>query len=50
MRKIEYFDYQKVAKDMKMPAPILKKMEEGWSLPDLSAMVLDLKDSSFYVG
>ncbi len=28
MRKIEYFDYQKVARDMKMSAPILKKIEK----------------------
>ncbi len=28
MKKIEYFDYQKVARDMKMPAPILKKIEK----------------------
>ena len=28
MRKIEYFDYQKVARDMKVPAPMLKKIEE----------------------
>lgn len=28
MRKIEYFDYQKVARDMKVPAPILKKIKE----------------------
>lgn len=28
MKKIEYFDYQKVAKDMKMPGPILKKIEK----------------------
>ena len=25
---IKYFDYQKVAKDMKMPASILKKIEK----------------------
>jgi len=28
MRKIEYFDYQKVARDIKMPATILKKIEK----------------------
>jgi hypothetical protein len=28
MRKIEYFDYQKVARDMKVPAPMLKKIEK----------------------
>ena len=28
MKMIKYFDYQKVAKDMKMPASILKKIEK----------------------
>jgi hypothetical protein len=28
MKKIEYFDYQKVARDMKVPAPVLKKIEK----------------------
>ena len=28
MKKIEYFNYQKVAKDMKMPVSILKKIEK----------------------
>jgi hypothetical protein len=28
MEKIEYFDYQKVAKEMKVPASILKKIEK----------------------
>jgi hypothetical protein len=28
MEKIEYFDYQKVAKDMKVPDSILKKIEK----------------------
>jgi hypothetical protein len=28
MKKIEYFDYQKVAKDMKMSVSILKKIEK----------------------
>ena len=28
MKKIEYFDYQKVARDMKMPVSILKKIEK----------------------
>ena len=28
MTMIKYFDYQKVAKDMKMPASILKKIEK----------------------
>jgi predicted house-cleaning noncanonical NTP pyrophosphatase (MazG superfamily) len=28
MRKTEYFDYQKVAKDMNMPASLLKKIEK----------------------
>ncbi|MBI5043991.1 MAG: hypothetical protein HZC10_09255 [Nitrospirae bacterium] len=28
MKKIEYFDYQKVARDMKMPLSILKKIEK----------------------
>jgi hypothetical protein len=27
MKKIEYFDYQKVASDLKMPVSILKKIE-----------------------
>lgn len=27
MKKIEYFDYQKVARDMKVPDTILKKIE-----------------------
>jgi hypothetical protein len=27
MKKIIYFDYQKTAKEMKVPAPILKKIE-----------------------
>lgn len=28
MKKIEYFDYQNVARDMKIPASILKKIEK----------------------
>lgn len=28
MRKIEYFNYQKVAKEMKMPVSILNKIEK----------------------
>ena len=28
MKMIKYFDYQKVAKDIKMPASILKKIEK----------------------
>ena len=28
MRKTEYFDYQKVARDMNMPASLLKKIEK----------------------
>ena len=28
MEKIEYFDYQKVARQMKGPNPILKKIEK----------------------
>lgn len=28
MKKIIYFDYQKVAKEMKVPASILKKIEK----------------------
>ena len=28
MKKIEYFDYEKVARDMKMPVSILKKIEK----------------------
>ena len=28
MEKIEYFDYQKVAKEMKVPDSILKKIEK----------------------
>ena len=28
MEKIEYFDYQKVARQMKVPNPILKKIEK----------------------
>lgn len=28
MKKIEYFDYEKVARDMKMPDSILKKIEK----------------------
>lgn len=28
MRKIEYFDYQKAARDMKMPHSVLKKIEK----------------------
>jgi len=28
MEKIKYFDYQKAAKDMKMPVSILKKIEK----------------------
>lgn len=28
MKKIEYFDYQKVARDMKIPSSILKKIEK----------------------
>jgi hypothetical protein len=28
MKKIEYFDYQKVAKDMNMPVSMLKKIEK----------------------
>ena len=28
MKKIEYFNYQKVAKDMKVPVSILKKIEK----------------------
>lgn len=28
MKKIEYFDYEKVARDMNLPDPILKKIEK----------------------
>jgi len=28
MKKIEYFDYEKVARDMKLPSSILKKIED----------------------
>jgi hypothetical protein len=28
MEKIEYFDYRKVAKEMKVPSAILKKIEK----------------------
>lgn len=28
MKKIEYFDYEKVARDMNLPGPILKKIEK----------------------
>ena len=28
MKKVEYFDYQKVAKDMKVPPAILRKIEK----------------------
>lgn len=28
MKKIKYFDYQKVAKDLKVPAAVLKKIEK----------------------
>lgn len=28
MEKIEYFDYQRVARDMKVPSAILKKIEK----------------------
>ncbi|MBI5192000.1 MAG: hypothetical protein HZA08_01000 [Nitrospirae bacterium] len=28
MKTIKYFDYQKVARDMKMPASLLKKIEK----------------------
>ena len=28
MKKIEYFDYRNVARDMKVPASILKKIEK----------------------
>lgn len=27
MEKIEYFDYKRVAKEMRIPAPVLKKIE-----------------------